>query len=316
MIITYNHEKFIARALESVLAQRANFDFEIVIGEDHSTDRTREILMDFHHRYPGRIVPLLRKRNLGAMRNLSKTLAACRGDYVALLEADDYWTSDQKLQKQVDFLDTHPDIALCCHRVRFQYEMHADVLEQMGIKRVDVFPSHAAGSYTIQDLLNGNFIMTCSTVFRRSLVGTLPRWFSKMKLGDWPLFVLVARYGNIELMDDIMAHYRVHSGGIWSSLSRQNRMEAGIRVLRALTKEVGPQDINVILDIIARPHLEKAMAAQVNGDRAETARQLYACMHNGGWQFRGSRRTMLALAAFALMGPWYKIFSRKWYQGT
>src|ERR1700676_4069851 len=97
MMITYNHERFIAQAIESVLAQRVNFDYEIVIGEDCSTDRTRNIVMDFHRRYPDRIVPLLRRYNLGGPENLIATLASCGRQYVALLEGDDYWTCADKL---------------------------------------------------------------------------------------------------------------------------------------------------------------------------------------------------------------------------
>src|ERR1700686_765845 len=118
MLITYNHEPFIAQVLQSILDQRVNFDYEIVVGEDCSTDRTREILMNFHYRYPGRIVPLLRDRNLGMMLNLKQTPSACQGKYVALIEGDDYWTCEDKLQKQVDFLDSHPEYAICCHRAR------------------------------------------------------------------------------------------------------------------------------------------------------------------------------------------------------
>src|ERR1700693_1479404 len=94
MVITYNHERFLAQALESILAQRVNFDYEIVVGEDCSTDRTRDILMDFHNRYPDRIVPLLRNANIGGPRNAMAPRAACRGQYLAVLEGDDYWTSE------------------------------------------------------------------------------------------------------------------------------------------------------------------------------------------------------------------------------
>src|SRR5580700_3234664 len=103
-MITYNQERYIGQAIESVLAQRVNFDYEIVIGEDCSTDGTREIVRDFGRRYPNRIVPLVRDQNLGGPKNLISTLASCRGQYVALLEGDDHWTSADKLQKQVDYL--------------------------------------------------------------------------------------------------------------------------------------------------------------------------------------------------------------------
>src|SRR5580700_2569655 len=103
-MITYNQERFIRQAIESVLAQKVNFDFEIVIGEDCSTDGTRAVVMDFHRRHPERIVPILRPRNIGPMRNIESTLAACRGQYLSIPEGDDYWTSADKIQKQVDFL--------------------------------------------------------------------------------------------------------------------------------------------------------------------------------------------------------------------
>src|SRR3984885_13749881 len=188
-MITYNHERFIGQALESVLAQRVNFDYEIVIGEDCSTDGTREIIMDFCRRYPKQVLPLLRDTNVGAMRNLEATLATCRGQYVALLKGDDYWTTSDKLQKQVDFLDVHPDRAICCSRVRFLYEPDS---ENFDVK-FDVYPMCPAGPYTVEDLFKRNFVMTCSAVLRRELIGLLPEWFFKMKLGDWPLCALVAR---------------------------------------------------------------------------------------------------------------------------
>jgi len=287
------------------LAQKVDFDYEIVVGEDCSTDGTRDILMDFHRHYPERIFPQLRNRNLGAMRNLRETLAACRGQYVALLEGDDYWTNDQKLQRQVGFLDKHPGCALCCHRVRFLDETTAETPP-----KAEVFPSLRAGSYSIEDLLRGNFVMTCSTVLRRGFIGPIPGWFSKIKLGDWPLFALVARHGSIELMDEIMADYRVHGGGIWTAMPEASRVNACTQMLKALDRHFRFQYADIIRETKARPYLNWAMAAQASGRRTDTARHLYSCLRNGGWQFLGSRRTMIALAAYALVGPHYKIFSR------
>ena len=132
-MITYNHERFIAQALESVLAQRVNFDYEIIVGEDCSTDGTRAIVMDFHRRYPGGIVPLLREKNIGGARNIELTLAACRGHYLAMSEGDDYWTCEDKLQRQVDFLDANPDYAICCHRVQ--------IFDEIGTNQASIFPA-------------------------------------------------------------------------------------------------------------------------------------------------------------------------------
>ena len=300
MIITYNHERFIAQAIESILAQQVNFDYEMVIGEDCSTDGTRDVIMDFHHRYPGRIVPLLRGQNLGPMRNLEATLAVCRGQYLALLEGDDYWTSRHKLQKQVDFLDSHPGSSMCCHRVKF--------LDETGHAEFDVFPSLPSGAYTIEDILKENFVMTCSAVLRRNLVSALPPWVRKMKLADWPMFALAAKHGTIELLDDVMAVYRVHSGAMWSSLPSITRLRETTRMLRALDKHFKFYYTNTIRQTIAIPYLAMADTARHSGRRMETAKHLLTCLRNGGWKLSGSRRTLTSLAAYVLLGSWYRVF--------
>jgi glycosyltransferase involved in cell wall biosynthesis len=301
-MITYNQERFIGQAIESVLGQKVSFDYEIVIGEDCSTDGTRGVILDFQRRYPERIVSILRERNVGAMRNFAETIAACRGQYLAFLEGDDYWTSVDKLQRQVDFLDAHPDRVLCCHRAKFLYET--------GSAEVDVHPHLAAGPYTIEDLLKMNFVMTCSTVLRRELIGPLPRWFFEVKMGDWPLFALVARYGKIELMDEIMATYRVHPGGTWSSLPRMTQLREVVRMLRLLDKHLGFQYTNAIRQAITWLYLELAMTARSNGKRVETGKHLVSSIRYGGLRVGISLRTFAGLAAFALIGSWYKVFSR------
>ena len=230
-MITYNQERFIGQAIESVLAQKVNFDFEIVIGEDCSTDGTRAIVMDYQRRYPDRIMSVLRQRNVGPMRNIESTLAACRGEYLSILEGDDYWTSTNKIQKQVDFLDSHPGCALCCHRVKF--------LNETAPAEFEIFPPRAAGPYTIEDILNCNFVMTCSAVMRRNLMDGYPSELSEMLVGDWARSAWVARHGTIELMDEIMSVYRVHAGSMWSSLPVSTRVRESATMLRLLDKELG-----------------------------------------------------------------------------
>jgi|SRR5579864_1106490 len=310
MMITYNHERFIAQALESVLAQRVNFDYEIVIGEDCSTDRTREILVDFHRRYPGKIVMQLRERNIGAMRNFKATLAACRGEYIALLEGDDYWISEDKLQRQADFLDSHSDYAISCHRAR--------VLDETGTwEHGSVFPSKPSDTYTISDLLEGNFIMTCSTVYRRNAIGQLPGWFSKMSLGDWPLCALIARRGKIALMDDVMTVYRVHSGGIWSTRPELHRHRETIRMLKALDKHLEFEYTSTIQRTIARyrdyavgAYLGMARTAREEGNRKATAEHIAGWVRNGGLRRAGSVRVFGSFAAYALFGSWYEAIQK------
>src|ERR1700722_19282110 len=114
-IFTFNHEHFIGQAIEGALGQKTNFDFEIVVGEDCSTDSTRTIVMHYQECYPGKIRALLNPGNLGMMANNSRTIMECKGEYIALLDGDDYWTYENKLQAQVDFLENNSDYVLCFH---------------------------------------------------------------------------------------------------------------------------------------------------------------------------------------------------------
>jgi glycosyltransferase involved in cell wall biosynthesis len=301
VMITYNHEPFIAQALSSILAQRTNFEFEIIVAEDCSTDGTRAILMDFVRRYPHKILPLLRERNLGMVRNFREALAACRGKYVAMLEGDDYWVRDDKIQSQTDFLDAHPDHAVCCARAQF--------VDETAGGQAGIYPAIPSGSYTFADLLETNWVATCTVMYRWSSVGSLPDWFLTLKMADWPLHILVGRSGKIRLMDEVMSVYRIHPGGAWSSLSPVDRLLATKQMLTALDNHLGFQCTNTIRPVIARTCLDLAVAARHNGRRTQTAGHLLSYARNG-WQLPGSSRLLAGLAAYVLIGSWYKLFSR------
>jgi glycosyltransferase involved in cell wall biosynthesis len=293
-MITYNHESFIGQALESVLAQRVNFDYEIVVGEDCSTDGTRAILMDFCRRYPERIVPLLHDRNIGALRNFQATLAACRGQYLAIVEGDDYWTCQRKLQTQVDFLDEHPDYAICFHRARTR--------DETASARTDVLPRCPAGTYTIEDLIAFNLIPTCTVMYRRASVGPLPNWFLDLKLGDWPLHILVARFGKIRLMDEVMAVYRMHPGGMWTSGEAISQKHAMMRMMEALDRHMDYQYTAAINRWRAVCYFDMALIERLNGNRVATIKYLVASVRNGRLPLSGRWRALGALLAYSVFG--------------
>lgn len=122
LMLTYNQERYINEAIRSVMLQETNFLFELVIGNDASTDCTGTICEDWQRKYPEQIVLFNRKKNLGLQQNFIQTYARCRGQYIAICEGDDFWTDKRKLQIQADFLDTHPDYSTCFHRVINYYE--------------------------------------------------------------------------------------------------------------------------------------------------------------------------------------------------
>ena len=208
LTITYNHEKYIAQAIESVLMQEVNFDYELVIGEDCSTDKTREIVVDYQKKYPNKIRLLLNEKNLGMNRNFAQTYHACRGQYMALLEGDDYWVSPYKLQRQVDFLDNHQDFAICFHNMQIIYED--------GSKEPKLYNVNQKEISTIEDLFRDDFIHTASCLFRNKLIGEFPGWFYNLPFGSWPLHISNAKHGKIMYLNEVMGVYRIHRGGVWS----------------------------------------------------------------------------------------------------
>jgi len=174
-MITYNHEKCIAQAIESVLMQETTFPIELVIGEDYSTDNTREIVKRYAALRPDVIQPLLHERNVGMRGNGDAVLEACRGQYIACLEGDDYWTSPQKLQRQVDFLDQHPDYSICGHRFMNVFSDHPE------------WPPSASPvqkeSGTLRDILRWNYLLTCTVMYRAGLVTGIPTPFKRLRHG-------------------------------------------------------------------------------------------------------------------------------------
>ncbi len=225
--ITYNQARYIAQALESVLTQKTTFDFELLVGEDCSTDGTREIVEPHGESIPARRV-FARPANVGAPSNFQQTLRQARGQYVALLEGDDYWTDPRKLQRQVDSLDAHPDWTISFHWVR--------VVSEDGSQPDVLFPSQRYDRVlTVYDLFRDNCIQTCSVMYRRVL-DDYPAWLMANALGDWPLPMLHADRGDIGFLPEEMAVYRVHRQSTWSMTSKISRYRATLDMLAAVDR--------------------------------------------------------------------------------
>ena len=272
-MITYNHEAFIAQAIESVLMQQCDFPFELVIGEDCSTDRTREIVRDYQEKHPDKIRLLLPETNLGMMRNFVQTMQACRGTYVALLEGDDYWTSPKKLQKQADYLDSHPECVTCFHDVKVVNDSDdSSYLYSVHISK-DIF--------TLEDLLENNPVPNCSTMFRNGLMESFPEWYYEMKLGDWPLHVMNARHGSTAYLNEVMGIYRVHSGGVWSTQNDIVRLKSIVAMLHRLESFLEPEHTSTIKPIISRMNFGIFCASAQARQFREANRYLLVCLQSG-----------------------------------
>lgn len=239
-MLAYNHEKYISQSIESVLMQETDFEVELVIGEDCSTDGTRALVERYAAQYPNLIRPLLPERNLGAHENYGAVLSACRGMYIAYLEADDYWTEPYKLARQVELLDANPDMAFCFHRVIEFNEQEAKPAGLFPVKDLTDF------SDPVEELIQWNFIPSVSRMMRRSNMPVLHAGFYKLKLGDWPTSIEMALNGRMGFLPNVMAVYRLHPESTWSSKSQEVRDVATYEMFCYLqTHSHGPYRISI-----------------------------------------------------------------------
>jgi glycosyltransferase involved in cell wall biosynthesis len=202
VMITYNHMPFIIEAIQGVLKQETDFPIELIIGEDCSTDRTGEIVLDYQKKYPDRIRVITSDTNVGMMNNSKRTMAACRGKYIALCEGDDYWTDPYKLQKQLDYLENNEDYGLIYSRVKV-------FNDKKGCFEKNI----TAKAFNNKELLLSNTIPTVTTMFRSDLY---QRYILDVKpveknweMGDYPIWLWFQFNSKIFFMNDITATYRL-----------------------------------------------------------------------------------------------------------
>lgn len=228
--LAYNHENFIAKALDGFLMQETDFDFQVIIGEDCSTDNTASIIKEYAEKYPHIIKPVFQEKNIGVYRNALETFKRIKAEYVAMCEGDDYWTDPLKLQKQVDFLDNNPDFTICFHPayVDFDGKVGAEIIPDPSVfKKCE---------YTFGDILTNNIIPTTSCVYRWNTISAenISEFFPKLEIVplDWFLHILHAKHGCIRCMDEVMSVYRKHEGGMWQADPETLNLRYGVQQVR------------------------------------------------------------------------------------
>ena len=265
-MITYNHEKFIRQAVESVMMQETAFPYELVIGEDCSADRTREICLELQQKYTDRIRLLLPERNLGAKANEAYVFRACDGDYIALLEGDDFWLDPRKLQDQVDFLQHNPDCSACFALARVVSDGDPSSWYYIPAKTT---PSRR---FTTEDLLDRNWIATCSLLFRNVIAEIPFKPFDHLAMGDWPLNIMLSLRGPIGYLNREMAAYRQHAGGIWTGAQEVLKLTEVLHMYQALVDLLPRQFSPQLTAKIIKCHQLIALELLRKGQRAASCR--------------------------------------------
>lgn len=204
---TYNQESYIGDALESFLMQKTNFPFEILVHDDASTDHTADVIREYEKKYPDIIKPIYQTENQYSQRKkITLTIQYARsvGKYIAMCEGDDYWTDENKLQKQFDFMEANPDCILCTHAAD---TVNAETKVVLGRKTLSANKTF----FDMKDAING-FGRACATnsfFFRREIYEDVPHFFMIAPCGDYVLPIMGALKGTLAYLPDNMSAYRV-----------------------------------------------------------------------------------------------------------
>jgi glycosyltransferase involved in cell wall biosynthesis len=217
IVTTYNHEKYIAQCLESILEQKGDFQIEIIVGDDASTDNTRKIAEEFQERNPEVIVlPLV--ENLGVTKNLKRCLDACSGHYIAICEGDDYWTDEYKLQKQITFMEEHQDFSMCFSALMIYHQdlgIFEPFQDQLQLTK---------NVLSTEDLILMNSIGNFSCcMYRAKAVRQFPDDLFDLFAVDWMFNMVCGQFGKIGFIRDWMSVYRKHAHGVWAGRSNLER---------------------------------------------------------------------------------------------
>lgn len=237
--ITYNHESYVADAIEGFLMQKTNFSYEILIHDDASTDGTQKIIREFELKYPDLIKPIYRTEN-----QYSKGVEVDRfnrerakGKYITICEGDDYWTDPYKLQKQVDFMQKHPECSLCVHAA---YTVQSD-RNKLGLP---IRPNHGNKVFTVGEVIRGGggLFATNSILYRAIFDNNRPEFFENAPVGDYPLVIYLALRGSVYYLDEFMSAYRADVPGSWTNRVLLSNIDNYIAHFDAIADML--QDIN------------------------------------------------------------------------
>lgn len=216
--IAYNHITFIQQCLSGFMMQKCSFNFEVLIHDDASTDGTQDIIREYEKKYPDIIKPIYQRENQYSkgVDVFGLNISRAKGKYIALCEGDDYWTDPYKLQKQVDFLESHPDYVMCSHRFN-QYIQDKNFLEE------EKDSTFQGTNYDLKNLIGGKWLtQTLTVMYRRSALDLKQYDLYGMSM-DIILFYALLKNGKGYCFPDIMGVYRLHGGGVWSEVSLNQR---------------------------------------------------------------------------------------------
>ena len=228
--ITYNQEQYIKDAIESFINQKTSFKYEIIIHDDASTDNTVNIIKEYKEKYPDIIKIICEEENQYALGNwtLIKTCREAKGKYIAICEGDDFWTDENKLQMQVEYLEKNPTCTFCFHNAMI-LDMKTNTMTDKFVPQNDRLKKYLKSDniYNVEELELLGFIPTASFMFRTESLSKLPEWFEKCFVQDWPLKLVMTSFGYGYFIDKPMSAYRKNAeGSVTNSNAKKEKENA------------------------------------------------------------------------------------------
>ena len=276
-IITFNHEKFLVQAIEGVMTQQTDFEYELFVGEDNSPDGTRNVAKACKAKYP-ELTLFLHNRDKGNVFdpgkwNFLNNVKHAKGEYIALLDGDDYWTDPYKLQKQVDFMETHPECSIC-------FTAAEGLIEGSGKPPFPKRPKEIRETYSLDYILTDNPFASATALVRKSVLDNLPSWYYDTPAGFWALCVLSAQKGLIGFINESTAVYRIHEGGMSSGLDTMRKYELMISGREAIIPHLEPKYRKVAMRAIYKTEKKMLRLAWKRELVADTRAYAKKCLYD------------------------------------
>jgi glycosyltransferase involved in cell wall biosynthesis len=257
-MITYNQEKYISQSIEGVIRQNVNFQIELIIGEDCSTDTTREICLKYQNKYPSLITLLPSNKNVGMNQNFIRTLHACKGQYIAICEGDDYWVNPSKLKKQIEFLDKHQSFSLCFHRAN-KIKLNKQITSS--------FENIESRKYLGVELLTKTFIPTASVVFRNDRKEDYSFLANKNIIyPDIFLWLNIASKGEVFCLSENMSVYRIQENSVTNVVYSKENVEKIINNFKILNNTFNYKYDKIVNSIISKNYIKISKIGFKKGD--------------------------------------------------
>ncbi len=231
LLVTYNHEKYIRKAMEGILKQRIEEDIQLIIADDGSSDSTVQIIQEFEERDSRFNFNYLdNKSNLGVTKNYKRGFAACSGEYVAIIEGDDYWVSPFKLQRQKEFLDSHWECDICS----VNYFIYNEEQSRFATRSLSGIGYRLL---TARELMFDNIVSNFSTcMYRKTALNQLPSELFDIVSYDWIVNICITRYSLAGFLEEPMSVYRLHSSGVWTRKTASEKLKAQIDLIPVYDK--------------------------------------------------------------------------------